>query len=250
MLNPSTLVLYYATLKKKRRTDFFKGAFAMASRNELLEELNSVLKGKGLDVLLPPLVYAISSNFFSIIIAGILASAFALFFAVVRLVKNQSILYAFGGLAGVLFALALAYLADNARNFYLPGLISSIALVVATLVSLILSKPLSAIASHLTRGWPWAWFLRKDIKPAYTETTWMWLVFFSLRTTLQLVLFLQQDITRFALFNTLLGLPVTIGVLILTYVYGLWRLQQLKGPGVDEFIDHKQPPYQGQKRGF
>lgn len=48
----------------------------------------------------------------------------------------------------------------------------------------------------------------------------------------------------------LLGWPVTIVVLVLSYVYGIWRLRKLRGPGVDEFITGKQPPYRGQTRGF
>lgn len=222
----------------------------MAKSKELLEELNSVLKGKGMDALLPPLVFTISNNVLTLIQAIALSMSVALFFGILRLVKKQSWVYAFGGLVGVGFASALAFLANNASSFFIPGLVSSVALVLATLISLLINKPITAIASHLTRGWPWDWFKRSDIKPAYVETSILWLIFFGLRTALQLFLFFQQDLTNFAWMNTLLGLPITIGVLVLTYVYGIWRLKTLKGPGVDEFVDNKQPPYVGQTRGF
>ena len=48
----------------------------------------------------------------------------------------------------------------------------------------------------------------------------------------------------------MLGWPVTIAVLVLSYVYGIWRLHQLGGPGVHEFREGKASPWEGQTRGF
>jgi hypothetical protein len=47
-----------------------------------------------------------------------------------------------------------------------------------------------------------------------------------------------------------MGLPATFLILTISYVYGIWRLKQLGGPGIDEFDAKKQPPYRGQNRGF
>jgi len=33
-------------------------------------------------------------------------------------------------------------------------------------------------------------------------------------------------------------------------VYGLFRLKQLKGPGIEEYNEYQQPPYKDQTRGF
>ena len=46
------------------------------------------------------------------------------------------------------------------------------------------------------------------------------------------------------------GTPATIAILVLSYIYGIWRLQKLGGPGVDEFIEGKSKPWRGQKKGF
>jgi hypothetical protein len=48
----------------------------------------------------------------------------------------------------------------------------------------------------------------------------------------------------------LLGWHFTVILLVISYLYGLWRLSQLKGPSIEEFKAGKQPPWQGQKRGF
>ncbi len=222
----------------------------MAKTQELLEELQSVFKGKGIDTLLPPIVFALANNVSNLMISSIIAIGFAFIIGVIRLLKKQTWLYALGGILGVLIASSFAFYADNASNFFLPGIIGSILITLVTLVTLIIDRPFAVFASHITRGWPLDWFWRNDIKPAYREVTWMWLVFFLSRTILQIQLFLQNDPTQYVWFNTLLGLPVTILILILSYVYGLWRLHQLKGPGVDEFNLNKQPPYKGQTRGF
>jgi hypothetical protein len=39
-------------------------------------------------------------------------------------------------------------------------------------------------------------------------------------------------------------------VLAVSYVYGIWRLRKLGGPGVEEFESGKEPPWDGQTRGF
>jgi hypothetical protein len=39
-------------------------------------------------------------------------------------------------------------------------------------------------------------------------------------------------------------------VLVLSYIYGIWRLRKLKGPGIDEYLENKTAPFRGQTRGF
>jgi hypothetical protein len=78
----------------------------------------------------------------------------------------------------------------------------------------------------------------------------MWLALFIMRTALQIFLYTQESINQLAWTNLLLGLPFTILVLVISYDYGIWRLKQLKGPGIEEFNEHKHPPYKGQTRGF
>jgi hypothetical protein len=153
-------------------------------------------------------------------------------------------------LLAVGFAAGLALLTQNAANYFIPGLISSAVLLALAIGSLIIGKPLAAWASHLTRGWPLDWFWRADVKPAYREVTWMWLFFIAGRFVIQLSLFQRGQTGQLAWANTLLGWPVTIVVLVVSYIYGIWRLRKLGGPGVEEFQAGKEPPWKGQTRGF
>ena len=78
----------------------------------------------------------------------------------------------------------------------------------------------------------------------------MWALFIGARLAIQLILFQRGEATTIAWANTLLGWPVTILILVVSYVYGIWRLKNLGGPGVDEFIAGEGPPWAGQTRGF
>ena len=217
---------------------------------EILEELKTVSSGKTFDALLPPLAFIIINNFFGLDIAVTTALILALMFCIIRLVRKQTWQYALGGLLGVALASGLAYLTRSAVSYFIPSIISSTLLYLLAIFSIFTGKPMAAWASHLTRGWPLEWFWRKDIKPAYMEVTWAWTAFFAMRLAIQIIIFQSGDATRLAWANTLLGWPVVIVVLILTYTYGIRRLHRLGGPGVEEFKEGKEPPWQGQIRGF
>ncbi|HCT63052.1 MAG TPA: hypothetical protein DIC19_03030 [Erysipelotrichaceae bacterium] len=217
---------------------------------EILEELNSVLKGKTLDAILPPLLFVLVQSRTSLLNAVIFAIVLSLLIGFYRLSKRQGIGYAFGGLVTVLIASGFALFANNASNYYLPGILSTSLLFVVTLVSVLIDKPLAAFVSHLTRGWTLAWFWREDIKPAYREVTWFWVVMFGLSAGVQWLFYLGDDLNALVWVTSLFGLPFTIFVLVVTYVYGLWRLKNLGGPGIDEFSQNKSAPFKGQTRGF
>ncbi|SIR04025.1 DUF3159 domain-containing protein [Halanaerobium kushneri] len=220
------------------------------NKEEILEELRSVFLNKTFDALLPPLVYAVSNSIFGLLPAVILAVTTALFNFTRRLIKKENWKYSLGGLVGVIFASSLAYLSNNASSYFIPALTSSSLFLLAALITLLVGKPLAAWASHLSRGWPLAWFWRDDVKPAYREVTIFWAIYFGLRLTIQLNLFFSEAVLNLAWVNIILGWPAISVVLIISYIYGVWRLNNLGGPGVDEFKKEKEPPWDGQKRGF
>ncbi|MDP3305544.1 MAG: DUF3159 domain-containing protein [Erysipelotrichaceae bacterium] len=222
----------------------------MNKGKEILEELTSVLSGKTLDAIIPPLIFVIVNSVFGLTTAIIVALILSATFGIYRLVRKQSGLYAIGGSLGILLAGGFAFLAKNATNYFLPGIVTNAFVLIITVVTLIIDKPLAAYASHLARGWTLDWFWRNDIKPAYREVTYMWSLFFLIRTFIQVTLYTSENVDALVWANTIMGLPVTIAVLTLSYVYGLWRLRNLKGPGIDEYLENKNAPFRGQTRGF
>ncbi|MGM0603530.1 MAG: DUF3159 domain-containing protein [Bacillota bacterium] len=220
------------------------------TKEEILEELKSVFLSRTSDAILPPLTYAVINSIFGLNTAVLTSIVLAFLIAFYRARKNQNWKYSAGGIIVILLASGLAYYSKNASNYFLPAIISSSFFVLLSIISIIIGRPLAAWASHLSRGWPLKWFWRQDVKPAYREVTLLWTIFFSLRLSIQLYLFLRGSILHLAWINLFLGWPMLTAVLIISYVYGIWRLKNLGGPGVDEYRSGKEPPWEGQKRGF
>lgn len=222
----------------------------MTRGKEIIEELRSVISGKTLDAILPPLLFVVLNGRLELGTAIIISGLSAIVVGVLRVLYKQKWQYAFGGLAGIIIASGFSYFSGSASNYFLPGIIGNGFVFLLSLISVLVGKPLAAWASHLSRGWPLEWFWRKDVKPAYREVTFFWSLLFLLRFVVLIVLLSRGNVTELFAWKTLLGWPVTIGVLVLSYIYGMWRLRNLGGPGIDEFLAGKLPPYRGQTRGF
>lgn len=217
---------------------------------EILEELKTVLSGQTLDALLPPLLFFLIHGRWGLMPAIILSLLLCGVLIFRRLNKGEKVIYALFGGGGILVSLVFVLVSGQAKDYLLPDLIGNGALVVGLGLSLILKRPLAALASHLTRGWDLAWFQRPDIYPAYREVTWLWLAYFLMRFVLQLIMYLRGQVWAYLWVNTILGMPMNILILTISYIYGIYRLKALKGPGIDEYRIGAKPPYRGTTRGF
>ncbi len=102
---------------------------------EILEELKTVVSGKTIDALFPPLIFVIVNAIFGLDIAVFTAMGIALLLGASRIARKQNWLYALGGLLGVTLASGLAYLTQSATGYFIPAIISSALLVLAALGS-------------------------------------------------------------------------------------------------------------------
>lgn len=219
---------------------------------EIAEELRTVVLGRGrwADVLFPPLVFLILNSLlgFEAALGGSLVVA--LLIAGYRLVKREPLRFALGGIGGVILAGLIARLVGGAEGYFLPGIITGALTVILCLVSIFVKRPLVAWTSYLTRRWPLEWYWHPRVRPAYNEVTVVWAIFFGLRTLLQFDLFQREAAGALGLVQMITGWPALIILLVLSYLYGLWRLQNLQGPSVEEFKASTGPPWEGQQRGF
>jgi hypothetical protein len=117
-------------------------------------------------------------------------------------------------------------------------------------VSVIAGRPLVAWTSYVARRWPLDWYWHPKVRPAYNEVTLAWTVFFAIRLGLQWSLFQEQAAGLLGIIQVVTGWPATIALLVISYLYGTWRLRNLKGPSVEEFRAGAEPPWTGQRRGF
>ncbi len=219
---------------------------------EIIEEFRTVVSGGGriIDSLAPPLTFLILTRLADLKTASWGALIIAALLTTFRLIRGQAPGYALGGLGTVTLAILTAWLVDRAEGYFLPNLITGGLTVLLCLTSVLTGRPLVALTSHLARGWPLPWYWHRRVRPAYTEVTLAWAVYFALRLSLQWLLFRRTTGGLLGVLNILLGWPATILLLVVSYVYGTWRLQNLGGPSVEEFEQGAKPPWEGQSRGF
>lgn len=220
--------------------------------NEIREELRLVMAGRGgvIDTLVPLLFFVFLNAVWNFQVALWGALGIALVLALYRLVKRQAFLYAFGGILSVVVAALTTVYLGRAEGFYIPSIISGGGTIVLCLISVLVKRPIVAFTSYITRRWPLQWYWHPRVRPAYAEVTWMWFVFFSIRFLMQLILYQNVSGHLLGVFQLLMGWPATIMLLIVSYIYGSWRLKQLEGPSIREFSDDVPPPWEGQSRGF
>lgn len=225
----------------------------MTKIKELQEEFGGVFSGKGsrfLDSFLPLIVFLVANFLFGLNLALWGALIVAGLFALYRISKKENLVYSLGGLGGVLLAAVFVKISDSEVGFFIPGLISGAITVVLCVVSVTINRPLVAWSSFITRRWPLGWYWHPQVLPAYNEVTIIWAIAFSARLGLEYRFFQRSALSALGTTRVLLGWPYTIGLLIVSYLYGLWRLERLKGPSIDEFKTGAESPWDGQKRGF
>jgi hypothetical protein len=225
---------------------------AQASKwHELLDEFRLVLgKGSLLDAVLPPIMFLLVNGVFGFQAAMWASLGPAVLIFALRLRRGQSMLYALAGIGTVGLTIVIVWLLGRSEGYFLPSLVSGGMTLALALVSLLIRRPFVAWTSFLARRWPLDWYWHPRVRPAYSEVTLAWTIFFAVRLLWQVTLFQAQAASQLAFVNFMLGWPALIILLVLSYLYGTWRLGKLNGPSVEEFRTQVPPPWEGQKRGF
>ncbi|MBN1581738.1 MAG: DUF3159 domain-containing protein [Anaerolineae bacterium] len=223
-----------------------------AKLRELVQEFRTVFAGRSnlADSVIPPIIFLIANpllGFGYAVWGSLLVSVLVCLF---RLSKRQSLRYAIGGLGGVILAILAARVLNRAEAYFLPGVISGVLTTVVCGVSVVVGRPLVAWTSHITRRWPLGWYWHPRVRPAYSEVTIAWTLFFTVKVMVQFLFFQEAQAGTLAVVNLIMGWPATVVLLALSYLYGLWRLGHLQGPSVAEFETGADPPWTGQRRGF
>ncbi len=219
---------------------------------EIRGELRTISTGRNnlVDAVLPPLGFVVLNAALGLEPALIGSLAISVGLGVWRLARRQGLAYVAGGLVGTSVAVLSAYASGRAQDYFLAQIASSALTAIACVGSALVGRPLVAFTSHLARGWPLSWYWHRRVRPAYSEVTLAWGALFMAKVASQYLIYRQGRTTALGLFNLFTGWPATVAVLIASYLYGTWRLGQLRGPSVQEYREQRPPPWQGQSRGF
>jgi hypothetical protein len=220
---------------------------------ELIGQVKTVLGGRApglIDSAIPMLVYLGGNNFLNPNLSILVATGTSIALSIYRTQKGQSISYSLGGLVGTLVAAGFVLLSGQQSGFFVPGMVTNLVIALLCLLSIALRTPLVALTSSLVRRWPLGWFRHPLVLPAYSEVTWLWAGAFFVRLLVEYKLFNSGSLGALGFVQAVVSLPFTIGLLIVSYIFGQWRLRNLHGPSVKEYETGATPPWTGQTIGF
>ena len=107
--------------------------------------------------------------------SAIAALAVSLVLVVVRLVKRDTVKHAFSGVFGVAFGVVFAMMTGNAKNFYLPGMLYTLGLALAYIITTLAGVPLIGLILGPVFKENLSWRTRNPgRKAAYAKASWAW----------------------------------------------------------------------------
>jgi hypothetical protein len=107
--------------------------------------------------------------------SAIAALAVSLLLVVVRLAMRDTVKHAFSGVFGVAFGVVFAMMTGNAKDFYLPGMLYTLGLALAYIVTTLCGVPLLGLILGPVFKENLSWRTRNPgRKKAYSKASWAW----------------------------------------------------------------------------
>jgi hypothetical protein len=147
-------------------------------------------------------------------LAAIVAVAVAAVFALARIVRRQTPIYAVSGVIGVAIAGYVASRTGKAENFFLPGLLLNVAYATAYIVSILVRWPLIGVIVAAIARTGNGWRDNPARLRAYSQASWVWVGLFLSRIAVQLPLYLAGALVALGTARIAMGVPL--------FVVGAW----------------------------
>ncbi|MGK5640950.1 DUF3159 domain-containing protein [Streptomyces sp. URMC 126] len=165
--------------------------------------------------------------------AAIAALALSLVLGVARLVRKDTLKHAFSGVFGVAFGAVFAMMSGDAKNFYLPGMLYTLGLAIAYIVTALLGCPLLGLILGPVFKENLSWRTRNPgRKKAYTKASWAWGLILLAKSAILFPLYWWGDATQLGWVKVALGIPP-----MLLSVYLTWIFLAKAPPPIDVFAE-------------
>ncbi|MFF5720468.1 DUF3159 domain-containing protein [Streptomyces buecherae] len=163
------------------------------------------------------LIYTIKRD---IHVAAIAALALTVLLAVARLARKETLKHAFSGVFGVAFGAVFAMMSGDAKNFYLPGMLYTLGLAVAYVLSAIFRFPLIGVLLGPILKENLSWRTRNPGRlRAYTKATWAWGLILLGKSAILFPLYWWGDATQLGWVKVALGIPPFLLCVYLTWIF-------------------------------
>jgi Protein of unknown function (DUF3159) len=146
------------------------------------------------------------------------AVAVAVGIAIVRFTRQQSVRFAVNGLFGIALGAYLAWNSGEARDFYLPGIIITLAYVVILLGSIVVGQPLVGwIWTVIANGGKGEWRSDDRLRRTFAWLTALWAIVFLMKAGIQTALWLANYPNALGVAKIALGYPPFLMLLAISF---------------------------------
>ncbi|MEU6658515.1 DUF3159 domain-containing protein [Streptomyces sp. NPDC046821] len=153
-------------------------------------------------------------------VSAIAALAVSLLLVVVRLVRRDTVKHAFSGVFGVAFGVVFAMMTGNAKDFYLPGMLYTLGLAVAYIVTTLCGVPLIGLILGPVFKENLSWRTRNPgRKQAYAKASWAWGLILLAKCAVLFPMYWWADTTKFGWVLIALKIPPFLLAVWLTWVF-------------------------------
>ncbi|MCX4547668.1 DUF3159 domain-containing protein [Streptomyces sp. NBC_01387] len=152
--------------------------------------------------------------------SAIAAVAVSLVLVAVRLVRKDTVKHAFSGVFGVAFGVVFAMMTGNAKDFYLPGMIYTLGLALAYIVTAAVGFPLIGVILGPVFKENLSWRTRNPgRKTAYAKSSWAWGLILLAKCAILFPMYWWADTTKFGWVLIALKIPPFLLAVYLTWVF-------------------------------
>ena len=190
-----------------------------AADTALLEAFGGV---KGMvDTTVPGLVFVLLYTIErDIHLAAIAALGLTVLLGLTRLARKETLKHAFSGVFGVAFGAIFAMMSGDAKNFYLPGMLYTLGLAIAYVLSAIFRYPLIGVLLGPMLKENLSWRTRNPGRfRAYTRATWAWGLILLAKSAILFPLYWWGDVTQLGWVKVALGIPPFLLCVYLTWIF-------------------------------
>ncbi|MFF3766965.1 DUF3159 domain-containing protein [Streptomyces sp. NPDC001922] len=153
-------------------------------------------------------------------ISAIAALGLSLLLGIARLARRDTLKHAFSGVFGVAFGAVFAMMSGDAKNFYLPGMLYTLGLAVAYLVTAMIGYPLLGLILGPVFKENLSWRKRNPgRKRAYTKASYAWGLILLAKSAILFPLYWWGDATQLGWVKVALGIPPFLLAVYLTWIF-------------------------------
>ena len=152
--------------------------------------------------------------------SAIAALAVSLVLVAVRLIRRDTVKHAFSGVFGVAFGVVFAMMTGNAKDFYLPGMLYTLGLALAYIITTLAGVPLIGLILGPVFKENLSWRTRNPgRKKAYAKASWAWGLILLGKCAILFPMYWWADTTKFGWVLVALKIPPFLLAVYLTWVF-------------------------------